>query len=227
MTRYSRRTGLAETYQAGPFDSRHFYVQWGGKLPGNETWSCGFRMLRTAGHVVTDGPALLVGIGTALAAFHAHADTQINPAAKLSFVKVNSIELDGTYTLDTTDEATYADIAGGGGAAPLYPNQTALACTATTGYSRGVAHKGRFYLPMPSIYVASTGLIADANRDIVVSSLATLRTAVNGVVSGYQMAVMSRKAGSPGHRAITGFEVGRVLDTQRRRRRSLVEDYTG
>jgi len=38
--------------------------------------------------------------------------------------------------------------------------------------------------------------------------------------------VMSRKAGAPTTRIVTGVDVGRVLDTQRRRRRSLPESYS-
>jgi len=213
------------SYQPGDFDARHFYVQWGGKLPGGETWSCGFRMLNTTGHVVTDGPALLIGIGAALVPFHQNVKTSISSRAKLSFVKVNSIELDGTYTLDTTNEAVYGDIAGGANETYTPTNQVAWAVTLTTGYSRGPAHKGRFYLPIPAMIVGTNGAVGTVQATDLKSTCATLRQAVNSVVPGYVMAVMSRKAGNPGHRAVTGFAVGTVLDTQRRRRKSVAENY--
>jgi len=209
---------------AGPFDARHFYVQWGGKLPGGEEWSCGFRMLNTGAHNQADGPNLLIGIGAALAAYHARPQTQISDNAKLSFVKVNSIELDGHYTLETTNEATYADIAGGGTGNNV-PNQMAWAVSLTTGFSRGTAHRGRFYLPLPVALPEDNGVISEAEADVLRISTQTMRTDVNAVLAGYGMAVMSRKVPTPGHRAVTGIEVGRVLDTQRRRRRSLVENY--
>jgi hypothetical protein len=212
-------------YEVGPYDSRHFYVQWGGKLPGGETWSCGFRMLNPAEHKVTDGPQLLVGISAAISTFHSEIKSNISPRAKLSFVKVNSIELDGTYTLDTTQEATYADKAGSGSDALTPPNQVAWAVSLLTGYSRGPAHAGRFYLPLPALAIQSTGTVTALACTDLKTVLATLRTACNAAVPGYVMAVMSRKKDNPGHRAVTGFEVGTVLDTQRRRRRSVAENY--
>jgi len=224
MPRYSPRTGLLSTYQTGPFDSTHLYVQWGGGLPGGESWSCGFRMWKSGGSAEADGAACLVPVSAAIAAFHGRAASLIGTQAKLSFVKVNAISTAGTYLGSGTNEATYADDPGGGFPS-THPNQICLVASTTTGFSRGPAHRGRFYLPLPSITVGSDGRITDANAVQVDGSLATLLTDVNANGTGHVMTVMSRKAGAPGHRAVTGFEVGSVLDTQRRRRRSLVEVY--
>jgi len=224
MPRYSPRTGLLSTYQVGPYDSTHLYVQWGGLLPGNEQWSCGFRMWKAAGSVEADGAATLVNIAAAISAFHTRPASLIGTQAKLSFVKVNAIALDGTYMGSGTNEATFADIAGGGFPS-THPNQIALVASTTTGFSRGPAHRGRFYIPLPSITVGGDGRITDANATSVDGSLFTLLSDVNSAGAGHVMTVMSRKAGAPGHRAVTGWEVGTVLDTQRRRRRSLVEVY--
>lgn len=207
---------------AGPFSSAHFYVQWGGPLPGDEEWSCGFRMLNPGGHSVSDSQAMLVGVSAAVASFHTRAGTQIGSQARLGYVKVNSISTNGLYTQETTQQATFANLPGSGTASP-YPNQVALVVTLETGFSRGVANKGRFYLPLPIAPVASDGRIESQNAQAVDTSAELLRTNVNAVVPGYVMAVMSRKAGAPGARAVTSCTVGRVLDTQRRRRRSLVE----
>lgn len=224
MPRYSPRTGLLQEYQVGPFDSSHLYVQWGGKLPGNESWSCGFRMWKTGGSVEADGASVLVNIAAALQAFHAREGTAIHTAAKFSFVKVNAIATDGTYLGSGTNEATYADVSGGiGGAQPA--NQLALGVSLTTGFNRGPAHRGRFFLPLPGITIGTDGRMPTAVIDAVADSCDTMRTAVNSAGAGHVMVVMSRKAGAPGHRAVTGFEIGQVVDTQRRRRRSLVEDY--
>lgn len=225
MTRYSPRTGLPTAYQVGPFDSSHLYVQWGGKLPGGEAWSCGFRMWKQGGSVEADGATTLVTISASLADFHSNPNAHINSKAKLSFVKVNAIGTDGHYLGDGTNEATYPDLQGGNTVVngTSFPNQVALAVTLNTGFSRGPAHSGRFYLPIPVMDVDANGVVSEAACDEVDSALQTLRTAVNS--TGHQMVVMSRKAGAPGHRAVTGFDVGRVLDTQRRRRRSLPENY--
>lgn len=225
MPRYSPRTGALETYQVGPFDSTHLYVQWGGKLPGGESWTCGFRMWKAGGATEADGAAHLVNVAAALSAWHTRAESGIGAQAKFSFVKVNAIGLDGKYIGDGANEATFADLAGGGGASSM-PNQVALVIGLTTGFTRGVAHRGRFYSPLPALPLDTDGRLLPAVRDMVKGSAATLRTNVNAAsTTGFVMAVMSRKAGAPGHRAVTGVEVGRVLDTQRRRRRNLAEAY--
>lgn len=225
MPRYSPSTGALSTYQVGPFDSTHIYVQWGGKLPGGEQWSCGFRMWKAAGSTPADATALLVPISAAIATYHQGNTTLISGAAKLSYVKVNAIGTDGKYIGQGTTEALYADAGGAGPNIPPHPNQVALAISLVTGYSRGPAHRGRFYMPLPMFAVAADGLISDEDRDYARAAAQTLRTSVNSNASSHVMVVMSRKAGAPGHRAVTGIEVGRALDTQRRRRRSLVEDY--
>lgn len=225
MTRYSPRTGLPLDYQVGPFDSSHVYVQWGGKLPGNEDWSCGFRMWKTGGSVEADGAALLTSVSAAIASFHARGGTAINTKALLTFVKVNAIGTTGLYLGAGTNEATYASLPGGQASSAMFTNQTAMGITLTTGFSRGPAHSGRFFLPLPALDLDTTGRVSTAVAAGIHTSCNTLLTNVNANSTGHVMVVMSRKAGAPGHRAVTGFKVGTVLDTQRRRRRSLAENY--
>jgi len=211
-------------YTAGPFSSQHLYLQWGGKLPGNEQWSCGLRMLRTGGGAwPPEGVAsVLTPVKTAIQAFHVRVGSMISARALLSFVKLNMVDEDGTYTLDTTNQAVIADVAGGG-TDYGHPNQVTIAVSTETGFSRGPAHRGRFYLPLPGMAVEADGLISVADATAIKTSSATLLTALNAASTLYKVGVMSRKSGAPAERPVTGFSVGRVLDTQRRRRRSLLE----
>lgn len=212
-------------YEIGPYDSAHIYVQWGGKLPGGEQWSCGFRMAGPPANAETAPAGMLAGIGAAIVVFHQHANTLINQRALLSFVKVNGVGTDGTYINDSTTQATYADLPGASAAASAPPNQIALAISLTTGYSRGAAHRGRFYIPLPTVALDAAGVFAAANAGIISGTADTLLSSVNAVSPDWKMAVFSRKKYAPAHRLVTGNLVGRVLDTQRRRRRSLVENY--
>ncbi|HEY9013483.1 MAG TPA: hypothetical protein VIM84_00255, partial [Gemmatimonadales bacterium] len=50
-------------------------------------------------------------------------------------------------------------------------------------------------------------------------------TQMNASSTEFRVGVYSRKSGAPVHRLVTGVHVGRVLDTQRRRRRKLRELY--
>lgn len=225
MPRYNPNTGALETYQVGPYDTAHLYLQWGGKLPGNEGWSCGLRMAPVGSSTSLDPADMLAGVAAAVETFHTAANTQIASTAKLSFVKLNYINPDGHYAEDTTFEHIVADVGGGGTGSTLFPNQVALAVSLTTAVSRGLGSRGRFYLPMPVMPVGTDGLILVGARDNVKTTATTFLNALNAVDANYDVAVFSRKQGAPTHRTVTGIEVGRVLDTQRRRRRSLTELY--
>jgi hypothetical protein len=214
------------SYAIGPFDSQHVYVQWGGKLPGNEQWSCGIRMYSTVtGGSLTRDPGFLAAVETAIQAFHTSPNTNISAAAKLSFVKANNVGTDGHYLEAVTEQVIVADVGGNGPAAPTHPNQIALCYSLVTGYSRGPAHRGRFYAPLPCHVIGADGLMDASGQLYAKNAGNALVTALNAITANLQVGVFSRKLGSPGHRKVTGVEVGRVLDTQRRRRRSLLEQY--
>lgn len=212
---------------AGPFDSPHIYVQWGGKLPGAEQWSCGLRLRKKTGTAVpADANTLLVGISAAVATMHSAAATNLGTGAKLSYVKVNTIATTGQYAdPNGTVQALYADTPGAGTSSQTFPNQVAMAVTWTTGYTRGPAHKGRFYLPLFNSSIGADGLIPAAAAISLSGSIDTFLTNLNAVNTAFEVAVFSRKLGMPGNRKVTGNLIGRALDTQKRRRRSLVEDY--
>lgn len=209
----------------GPFDTPHYYLQWGGKLPGNEQWSCGLRITPVTGDDVAVTPAMFTACSNAVQTLHVTGGSSISALAKLSFVKLNPIGLDGRYIFDETEEEILPDLPGSGAGGALYPNQVALVVSLTTGFSRGPAHRGRFYLPLPSMPVDSSGMITAATAGTVGDTVTAFIAALNSSAPNVEVSVMSRKDGAPGHRRVTGNEVGRVLDTQRRRRRSLVENY--
>lgn len=214
------------TYVAGPFVAPHLYLQWGGTLPGNETWSCGLRLsqINTGPWPDTDAAAMLPAAATALEAFHSRAASMINNFCYLTYVKLNPINVSGHYDLPTTNEQIVTPLPGGSGT-NLYPNQVALVASLVTAVSRGPAHQGRIYLPLPTASLGTDGEIQAGDRDTIKGSLNTLLTNLNALRSNYAVAVHSRKAGAPAQRVVTGWRVGRVLDTQRRRRKSLVENY--
>jgi hypothetical protein len=222
-----------------PFDSQHVLLTWGGKLPGGESWSCGLRLCEQV-HVPgantlitqTETKSWLYGsLKSAVQAFHTAPTSWIAPACKLSFAKAARIGLDGKYIDQSTDEFVFPDLAGGGNAIfAIHPQQVALAVSLTTGYSRGLAHRGRFFMPMPVCPITeTTGLIDTVTADQVRQSVKTFLEAVADVPgidapNSLTPSVMSRR-GAGGHRVITGVEIGRALDTQRRRRRGLKENY--
>lgn len=226
-------------YTPGPFDRESLYVQWGGSLPGGEQWSCGVRMANdgvasATGNLYIEGMDTQVAVDgwikDAVLAFHQRPATLISNVAHLEFVKFNKIGLDGKYMDPTTSVHYYPAGTTGSGTGQQPANQVTLAITLLTGVSRGPAHMGRFYIPLPIAPVGNDGLIslgvADGIRDSARTFLEDLSN-MPGVDSlgSPSVVVMSRKAGAPRTRQVTGVKVGRVLDTQRRRRRSLPESY--
>lgn len=207
------------------FDSAHLYVQWGGKLPGSEQWSCGVRLRKKTPGTPNSGAGLIAGMAATIQSYHQRATTGIHPTAQLSFLKVNAIGVDGRYIGAGTNQVVFADLVGGGENINPFPNQICAVVTLRTGFTRGPAHSGRFYLPLPSVTIQSDGRVNAGWADGVSDSTDTFISDLNGQDADYEVAIFSRKSGQAGNRRVTGNQVGRVLDTQRRRRRSLVEDY--
>ena len=224
------------SYSPGNFDRSHGYLQWGGLLPGGEQWTCGLRVAATEGiglggdqtddYNMTD---LLDHYSTIIQDFHHDAVMKLSQRATLEFVKFNKIKVDGHYKDLTTNEAIVGPIQGG--SSTNHPaNQVALVVTLTTAVTRGPAHSGRFYLPMPCFAPGTDGLITTSDATAASERVKTFIEALSDtpgidVASSPGVVVMSRKAGAPATRRVSGARVGRVLDTQRRRRRSLVEHY--
>jgi hypothetical protein len=213
------------SYTPGDYDAAHIYLQWGGLLPGGEQWSCGLRLAGPPSEAVAKAASLVDDWGANIKTFHENGSTGISPRALLSYVKANAISGNGHYSADVTNMTAYANIPGGGTVGNTPPNQVALCVTLTTGFSRGPAHKGRIYLPLPTFGIDASGAFAAANAQAVSGTVDTLIANLNGVDAAWDVSVFSRKAGAAAHRPVTGNLVGRVYDTQRRRRRSMVEDY--
>lgn len=227
MTRYSPKTGLPTTYQVGPFDSSHLYIQWGGVLPGAEQWSCGIRMAwQGTGANDTLSSSDIAAYVAAIKAFHGNGQASISPRAQLTEVKVNVIATTGHYANPNNPNTTvFAPVNGGGTDSLTPPNQVAWCVSLRTAQLRGPGSKGRFYVPLPTVPIGTDGEVSASLRDPLNTAVGTFLTALNAVEANWQAAIFSRKSGAPGHNLITSHSVGRVLDTVRRRRRSLKENY--
>lgn len=211
---------------------------WGGPLYAAEQWSCSLNMVPNSGEPspawnVDQVPA---AVRTAIETFHT-TPSLICAAAKLSFIKANVIGADGRY-VNQTDSNTYEYATPlAGGATGATPPQIALAVSIVTAAQRGLASKGRFYLPVPSLAMDTvSGRLSESNALTAANAAATLANALNqwAVSAGHGIRVGVASGGpvrngivtGPGaFRVATGFRVGTVLDTQRRRRADIPEVY--
>lgn len=225
------------SYVQGPFDRIHGLLVWGGTLPGGEQWSNSLRCALTeaGGYGGTNNlpdsqmEDYLDHYSSVIQAHHAHGGAMISNRCYLTHVKFNRIGLTGHYEDAVSRERTFAPIAGGV-SGNNHPNQVALVVTLTTAVTRGPANKGRLYTPLPAVGVGTDGLISAGDADNLKDRYRSLIEDLSDVVglddwTTPNVCIMSRKSGAPNCRRVTGLRIGRALDTQRRRRRSLNETY--
>lgn len=207
------------------FPAIHRYLSVSGALRGSERWSIGVRI---SGGVNPDPAAeqdlcdaLTAGPVTSWWSVGNYAST-----ATIDTVKLNMIGTDGKYVNDYTI-ATYLEDAleGGGGVSP-FPNQVALVITLETGLQRGLAHRGRVFIPTPPGAVAAVeadGRISSTNAGSNAAAFGNFLTALNGF-AGLGTVVVASNTREGAQRPVTSVSCGRVLDTMRSRRTQLDEE---
>lgn len=183
-----------------------------------ERWSCGIRCV--VGEPPIDEQAILNANALEWMSLLV-GQPFIGPLVYGEVVKLNEIGPNGRYVDEFTNyvEIPLNDQPHGSASTTVEPQRT-LAVSWTTGFQRGLAHRGRIFLPGYATAVNTSMQVTNATA--VASAAEELLDAIRetelepAVVSGL-------RAGSA--RIITGVEVGDRVDTQRRRRRSLVESY--
>lgn len=213
----------------GPYLAPHVLIKWGGTLPGNEEWSCQVRMGRVGAgpwpDITSGATAPALGWANAVTAFHTNGSARIGSSALITYIKVNMIGVDGKYALANTNTRNIVPNPGGGSAAPIYPNQVSLAVTFKTAFARGPGHNTRIFLPIPNPLIQTDGRISASDATSIKGAALDFTAALNAVSPLYVLSVFSRVAGAPTQRPVTTCVVGRVFDTQQRRRAALPESY--
>lgn len=115
--------------------------------------------------------------------------------------------------------------------ATTYPPQVALVVS-TIANNRGPGRKGRFYLPAPSNEIDSdmrlSATTTGAAKDAVTTFVKAVSDAIDiplDVTSSTMLNISGAPAPSGSSQVVDHIEVGRVLDTLRSRRKSLLEEY--
>lgn len=193
-------------------------IAFGGQLALTEEWSCSLHFLSPDSLDINS--ALLNG---AVEQWFERATSQINGAAKLDWLKANEISPTTGLYISQTEAHTFFYVP-----AIVPPTgsfdfpHTTFCVSTTTALLRGHAHGGRFYPPTGTPAADSGGRLAAATTLGMATSAAQLVTDINGAASG-ECVVFSRVGQVT--QEILGVRVGRVLDTQQRRRKNLLEDY--
>lgn len=146
--------------------------------------------------------------------------------------KCNQVDVNGHYVSQTETfggEIAAASRAGGGGGQTL-PAQLATVVTLETAVSRGLASKGRMYLPAPiaGALAATDGRIDETERAHIQSTTATLLTnlgnwpGVDALLAPTEPIIAS-KVLAGAERPVVAVNVGNRFDVQRRRANRLTE----
>ncbi len=220
----------------------HYLLQFGGPLGLSEEWSCSIRLhhpddatrpneLRAAA-AASELDDVVNDVRSWLTAMEGYRPS----SQRLGYVKFNAITAAGTYASSSTTEVQYTT----GqlpGQSPPAPFQNALAISWLTSAQRGLASRGRIFIPAAPWQVGDDGQFTAA----AVGPVATMtRTFIQNLGNwpGFDLpsspvpSVVSRgkllgpKSWGPGlARPITRVAVGRVPDTQQRRRAKLREEH--
>lgn len=209
----------------------------GTAFTGAEEWSTGFYLGKVAGDAEDPfGWAELVSEKWQIL-WNGAGSTMFGSSYKTVQVKVSQLTAAGATDIDSIDYFTYPSAIAGGGST-IHPAQIALASTMTSEIQRGLASKGRMFLPGITFGIdGATGKLSSGTMTAIADKMKAFYDDLNelgtdklilashghavkdgsGVITGYTGALNA---------LVTGCRVGDVFDTQRRRRDDLVEQYT-
>lgn len=161
---------------------------------------------------------------------------------RLTEIKVARIGTDGLYVPGTDSASNYpGNLTGSGTPGYNQAPQDTVAVTLLTAKPRGYASKGRIYPPQSiEMQLGADGKLPTVKAAILAASFKKLLDNINASSYVGQVAVYSKGKGVPSYdtahnritytypnvgtkEPVTGVSVGLVMDTQRRRRRQLLE----
>lgn len=206
---------------------------------GVEEWQTGFWFGNANGDADLPDQELADGIRDAWRTFFTANTSNISPNWQTTEVKLSSHGTDGKSDANDTIYSVFAPVAQGT-IGTTFPPQVTLAVTLTGSKARGLASKGRMYLPGVGIGLQGNGKIAGGQWETLSDNLAAFFTAVNALPSNNVILLASHGQlvrGADGQyepkldglgpvsMPVIGIKVGDVYDTQRRRRNGLTEQY--
>lgn len=203
----------------------------GDMLGGQEIWSTGFYLgfdASNASPIIEEGMA---NIGAAWETFFKAAGSLISSNYKWKQLKCARVGLDGRTIPDSAQYWNPATAISGGYGGTILPPQISLVATITSATQRGLATKGRMFLPGIGAPIDATGHISTTEVGTLSTNLKTFFDAIHNDADTPGNLVLASVGRGPLHtdgmiRPATGIKIGNVYDTQRRRRNALTEAYT-
>lgn len=204
-----------------------------------EIWSTSFYLGDIDSAYGTPAQGTADAIRTAWTAFFTSTDVAFSNKWQTTQVKLASIGTDGKTDLNNVVYAPYGTAISGNSTFNRYPPQVTLAATLERAGARGIASKGRMYLPGIAQPLEDDGRLSVANTLKVVNGFKAFLDQVNVAASGAGAVILASQGrrvknaqgeyepvpGTAVNAIVDRVRVGSVYDTQRRRRNDLVETY--
>lgn len=167
--------------------------------------------------------------------FFGQSNTKVTTAAAITEIRLAMIGPEGRVVLNGDGsyaqyKKAYTTGANGTVTTVFHPFQVATGVSMLTPRS-GQNGRGRFYLPASALSVGTDGRISAADAQIVSLSCAGWLSTLNAAMTGTSRVIVAsqgsvRQGLGPVNSPVTSVRVGRVLDTIRSRRTSLLEEYS-
>jgi len=202
----------------------------GTSMQGTEEWSTGFHL---GGQSADVEPPTEAGAAVIAAAWKTFWQTNaVSVSSKWQFtgVKLATLDLDGTAY--GNEQVYHYEATPASGAGVIHwPAQVALVATLLSDVPRGLASKGRMYLPGIASSLTDAGKLSNTTVSAVATNLKAFFDDINtnfelpGVATIASRGSKPPLIGDPVTRTVQSIRIGDVPDTQRRRRNQLVEVY--
>lgn len=199
-----------------------------GAMPSGEEWSVNpvYSIGGDFGAPVSAAQCNTIATAIAALAVSTFLVTMWAPGTNMSNYRVEARALDGT--LESQAEAVEATPINGTGTA-IHPYQTSVVTSLRT-TTAGASGRGRLYWPATGVVLDSTNYRLSPTSvtnhlGAVKSFLTGIQGAIDVTLDGVALAVWSRKLEAL--YVVNQIQMGNVVDTQRRRRDNLIENYTG
>lgn len=217
------------------YNQNHALLRYGGPAWGGaEEWSCGLRLKHLGGDgleaMADEAVATIEEVAGIVSDYVTDADAGFSNGVQLEWVKLDVINAaTGKYAYPDLPNTFFLDppVAG---TIPPYPPQVAYAVTMRGTYRRGPAARGRWYVPVGQAGTGADGRMNEATAQAFGDAAGTFLRALQEIDSGagpdaWAPWLYGDGIGGPRDSVITAVDVGRVYDTQRRRRNTLIEEY--
>jgi hypothetical protein len=208
---------------------------------GAEQWATGLQMGEIDADVTTIQPLAAEKVADAFKVFFQNSTYHFSNSFRFTQSKVALINTNGTTDTGQISYHTLSPVSVGGSPDNPMPAQITLAATMSSQLQRGLASKGRMYLPGFAHTVESgTGKVPSARTAEIATGFKAFLDALNASLFLPAKVVLASKGhktntldenGQPVYTdgiqtVVTGVRIGNVLDTQRRRRNQLTEQYS-